>query len=177
MATLDILRFPDTRLRNRAKPVKTVDKSIQQLVDNMFETMYQAPGIGLAAIQVDVPQRVIVIDISENHDQPMVLINPEIISMEGVEEMEEGCLSVPGIYEMVKRADHIRVRALDREGKRFEQDCEGLLAVCVQHEIDHLDGKLFVDYLSNLKRQRIRKKLEKEARLETPVRQPDHTVI
>jgi peptide deformylase len=164
MAILDILHFPDPRLRNQAKPVAEVDASVRKLVDDMFETMYKAPGIGLAAIQVNVPLRVVTIDISEERDQPLALINPEILARDGAEEMNEGCLSVPGIYEKVKRANHIRFRALDRDGEPFEQEAEGLLAVCVQHEIDHLDGKLFVDYLSSLKRQRIRKKLEKEAR-------------
>jgi peptide deformylase len=131
----------------------------------MFETMYEAPGIGLASIQVNVPLRVIVVDVSEDRSEPLALINPEILSKEGVEEMDEGCLSVPGVYETVQRADHIRVRYMDRDGKTLERDADGLLAVCIQHEIDHLDGKLFVDYLSNLKRQRIRKKLEKESRL------------
>jgi peptide deformylase len=131
----------------------------------MFETMYDAPGIGLAAIQVNDPRRVIVVDVTEDRSQPLALVNPEIVDKSGEEEMDEGCLSVPGIYETVKRADRIRVRALDRNGEVFEMDADGLLAVCIQHEIDHLDGKLFVDYLSNLKRQRIRKKLEKEARL------------
>lgn len=164
MAILDILQFPDPRLRNRARPVKQVDDDVRQLVDDMFETMYQAPGIGLAAVQVNDARRVVVIDISEEKDAPLALINPEIVQREGIEEMDEGCLSVPGVYETVQRADRVRVRALDREGRVFERDAEGLLAVCIQHEIDHLDGKLFVDYLSSLKRQRIRKKLEKEAR-------------
>ena len=164
MAILDILHFPDARLRNVAKPVAQVDDKVRQLIDDMFETMYQAPGIGLAAIQVDEPRRVIVIDISEDRSQPLALINPEILARDGEEEMDEGCLSVPGVYETVQRAERIRVRALDREGKAFELDVDGLLAVCIQHEIDHLDGKLFVDYLSSLKRQRIRKKLEKESR-------------
>jgi len=164
MAILDILRFPDPRLRNKAKPVAEVDASVRQLIDDMFETMYDAPGIGLAATQVDVAKRVIVLDISEEHDAPLALINPEILAKEGEEQMDEGCLSVPGVYEPVTRAEHIRLRALDRDGNVIEQEMDGLLAVCVQHEIDHLDGKLFVDYLSNLKRQRIRKKLEKESR-------------
>ena len=165
MATLDILHFPDTRLRNTAKPVAQVDDSVRKLIDDMFETMYEAPGIGLAAIQVNQPHRVIVVDISEERNQPLALVNPEILDRQGEEEMDEGCLSVPGVYEKVQRADRVRVRALDREGKSFEMEADGLLAVCIQHEIDHLDGKLFVDYLSSLKRQRIRKKLEKEARL------------
>jgi len=164
MAILDILRFPDPRLRNKAKPVAEVDASVRQLIDDMFETMYDAPGIGLAATQVDVAKRVIVLDISEEHDAPLALVNPEILAKEGEEQMDEGCLSVPGVYEPVTRAEHIRLRALDRDGNVIEQEVDGLLAVCVQHEIDHLDGKLFIDYLSNLKRQRIRKKLEKEGR-------------
>ena len=130
----------------------------------MFETMYDAPGIGLASIQINVPKRVIVVDISEDKSEPLCFINPEILSKEGEESMDEGCLSVPEIFETVMRAEKIRVRALDRDGKEFEMDADGLLAVCIQHEIDHLDGKLFVDYLSNLKRQRIRKKLEKQSR-------------
>jgi peptide deformylase len=165
MAILDILHFPDTRLRNVAKPVGQVDDSVRKLIDDMLETMYQAPGIGLAAIQVNQPRRVIVVDISEERNQPLALVNPEILDTQGEEEMDEGCLSVPGVYEKVQRAERVRVRALDRDGKSFEMEVDGLLAVCIQHEIDHLDGKLFVDYLSNLKRQRIRKKLEKEARL------------
>ena len=164
MAILDILHFPDSRLRNQARPVAEVDDRIRRLIDDMFETMYAAPGVGLAAVQVNVPRRVIVIDVSEGHDQPLALINPEILDREGEEEMEEGCLSVPGVYEPVRRAERVRVRALDRHGEPFEMEAEGLLAVCIQHEIDHLDGKLFVDYLSNLKRQRIRKRLEKESR-------------
>ncbi len=164
MAILDILHFPDPRLRNRAKAVTVVDETIGRLVDDMLETMYQAPGIGLAATQVNVAKRVVVIDISEEKNQPLCLINPEILEKEGVEQMEEGCLSVPGIYELVTRANQIRLRALDREGKPFEMTAEGLLAVCIQHELDHLEGKLFVDYLSSLKRQRIRKRLEKEGR-------------
>jgi len=164
MAILDILRFPDARLRNVAKPVAQVDDAVRQLIDDMFETMYEAPGIGLAAVQVNDPRRVIVVDTSEDRSQPLSLVNPEILQRVGEEEMDEGCLSVPGVYETVQRAERIRVRALDRAGQTFEMDADGLLAVCIQHEIDHLDGKLFVDYLSNLKRQRIRKKLEKEAR-------------
>ncbi len=164
MAILDILHFPDPRLRERARPVDSVDEGIRSLVDDMFETMYAAPGIGLAATQVNVHRRVLVIDISEDKSEPRVFINPEILEREGVEEMDEGCLSVPGIYERVQRAERIRVRALDRDGRPFELEADGLLAVCIQHEIDHLDGKLFVDYLSQLKRQRIRKKLEKQQR-------------
>ena len=164
MALLEILRFPDTRLRNVAKPVAGVDDKIRQLVDDMFETMYAAPGIGLAATQVNVDKRIVVIDISEEKDQPLCLINPEILERRGEEEMEEGCLSVPGVFDIVQRAESIRMQALDRDGKTFELDVDGLLAVCIQHEIDHLDGKLFVDYLSQLKRQRIRRKLEKQRR-------------
>ncbi|MBG7601402.1 MAG: peptide deformylase [Gammaproteobacteria bacterium] len=164
MAKLEILHFPDTRLRNTALPVEVVDESIRTLLDDMFETMYAAPGIGLAAIQVNVAKRIIVIDVSEDHDQPLSLINPEIIERGGEESCEEGCLSVPGVFETVTRAGHIRVRALDRDGSEIEIEDDGLLAVCIQHEIDHLDGKLFVDYLSNLKRQRIRKKMEKKSR-------------
>ena len=164
MTTLNILHFPDPRLRNVAQPVEQVDDTIRQLVDDMFETMYAAPGIGLAATQVNVAKRIVVIDISEDKTQPLCLINPEILELEGVEEMEEGCLSVPGVYETVQRANQVRVRALGRDGEPFELETDGLLAVCIQHEIDHLDGKLFVDYLSQLKRVRIRKKLEKQRR-------------
>jgi peptide deformylase len=161
MAILNILHYPDPRLRKKALPVEKVDNEIKQLVDNMLETMYQAPGIGLAASQADIQKRIIVIDISEDKSNPLCFINPEILVSDGEEEMEEGCLSVPGIYEKVSRAEHIKVRALDREGRSFEMEADGLLAICIQHEIDHLEGKLFVDYLSELKRQRIRKRLEK----------------
>lgn len=164
MAILPILHYPDPRLRNKAAPVAEVDGKLRALIDDMFETMYQAPGIGLAAPQVDVALRVLVIDISEQRNAPLCLINPEILQMEGVEQMEEGCLSVPGIYEPVQRAKYIKVRALDRNGASFEMEADDLLAVCIQHEMDHLDGKLFVDYLSELKRQRLRKKLEKVRR-------------
>ncbi|MEO5342604.1 MAG: peptide deformylase [Gammaproteobacteria bacterium SHHR-1] len=164
MAILDILHFPDPRLRTLAKPVEEVDDDLRQLIDDMFDTMYQAPGIGLAATQVNVHRRLIVIDVSEDQSDPLVLINPEIIDRGGVESMDEGCLSVPGFYEKVSRADWVQVRASGRLGEPLELRAEGLKAVCIQHEIDHLDGKLFVDYLSSLKRQRIRKKLEKEAR-------------
>ena len=161
MALLNIIRFPDPRLRNKATPITKVTDKIRQLADDMLETMYEAPGVGLAAIQVNVKKRLIVIDISEDKSQPLVLINPEVISSEGEREHEEGCLSVPEAYEMVTRADKVRVKALDRDGKEIEFDADDLLATCVQHEIDHLEGKLFVDYLSNLKRQRIKKRLEK----------------
>ena len=164
MALLEILYFPDPRLRNIAQPVQTVDDGIRQLLDDMLDTMYAAPGIGLAATQINSDKRVVVIDVSEEKDQPLCLINPEILALEGVEEMEEGCLSVPGVFETVQRADNVRLRALDRNGQSVEIQASGLLAVCIQHEIDHLDGKLFVDYLSQLKRTRIRKKLEKEQR-------------
>jgi peptide deformylase len=178
MAILDILHFPDPRLRNRARPVGRVDDDLRRLVNDMLETMYQAPGIGLAATQVDVAKRVVVIDVSEDKSQPLVLINPEILESSGEENMEEGCLSVPGVYENVTRADRVRVRALGRDGEPFEREADGLLAVCIQHEIDHLDGKLFVDYLSGLKRNRIRKKLEKEARQHRePASATGHTAI
>jgi peptide deformylase len=165
MSILTILHFPDERLRTQASPVDKVDTSIQKLVDDMFETMYDAPGIGLAATQVNVHKQVLVLDISDDKDQPMCFINPEIIEHDGHQKFDEGCLSVPGIYETVERAEHIRVKALDKEGNPFEMDAEGLLAVCIQHEMDHLKGKLFVDYLSSLKRQRIQKKLLKQQKL------------
>jgi len=168
MAILDILHFPDPRLRREAKPVKQVDTAIHRLVGDMFETMYEAPGIGLAAPQVNESKRIVVIDVSEGHDTPLCFINPEIVERRGDEEMEEGCLSVPGVYEKVRRSEWIKVQALDREGKPFELETDGLLAVCIQHELDHLKGKLFVDYLSSLKRQRIRKKLEKARRQHHP---------
>lgn len=177
MAILEILHFPDTRLRNRAKPVETVDASVRKLVDDMFETMYAAPGIGLAATQVNDARRVIVIDISDDKDQPICLINPEILETAGEESMDEGCLSVPGVYETVTRADRIKVRALNRDGESIVLETEGLLAVCIQHEMDHLEGKLFIDYLSNLKRQRIRKKLVKESRQEKPDAHSDRRAI
>jgi len=179
MSQLDILTFPDPRLRTVAKPVTQFDDRLRRRIDDMFETMYAAKGIGLAATQVAIPLRLVVIDISDSHDQPLCLINPEILHREGEEEMDEGCLSVPGFYEPVTRAERVRVRALDREGQSRELDADGLLAVCIQHEIDHLDGKLFVDYLSALKRQRIRKKLEKEERQRKPevVAEPRRAVI
>ena len=164
MAILKILEFPDPRLRTKAVPVEQVNNELRVLIDDMFETMYQAPGIGLAATQVDVHQRLLVADVSADKTAPYVLINPQILEMDGVAVAEEGCLSVPGYYEEVERAEHIRVRYLDRDGNETEQDMEGLLAVCVQHEMDHLEGKLFVDYLSEAKRQRIRKRLEKDRR-------------
>ena len=164
MAILTILEFPDPRLRKKAAPVDAVDDELRALIDDMFETMYAAPGIGLAATQVDVHRRLLVADVSSEKDDPHVFINPEILEKDGVAVTEEGCLSVPGYYEEVERAEHIRVRYLDRDGREREGEFEGLLAICVQHEIDHLDGKLFVDYLSEAKRTRIRKKLEKERR-------------
>ena len=164
MALRTILEFPDPRLRTRAQPVTRFDAALHQLIEDMLETMYAAPGIGLAATQVDAHQRLIVVDVSAERTDPVVLINPEILSREGEEVTEEGCLSVPGIFDEVKRAARIRVRANDRDGGVFERDFEGILAVCIQHEMDHIDGKLFVDYLSALKRERIRKKLEKERR-------------
>ena len=164
MAVLDILIYPDPRLHQPAQTVAAVDDDIRQLIDDMTETMYAAPGIGLAAPQVDHLKRVIVVDISTSRDALMTFVNPRIIAREGSKESEEGCLSVPDIYAPVKRAEKIRVRALDRNGDDFEIEAEGLLAVCIQHEIDHLDGKVFVDYLSRLKQDRIRKKLSKLTR-------------
>lgn len=167
MAKLDILEFPDPRLRTVAKPVAQVDERIRQLVDDMFETMYAAPGVGLAATQVNVHERVVVIDVSEDQSQPKVFINPEVtvLDQETLREYDEGCLSVPGFYETVKRPEKVRVDAIGRDGQPFSLEPDGLLAVCIQHELDHLNGKLFVDYISPVKRQRIRKKLEKEHRL------------
>jgi peptide deformylase len=167
MARLPILEYPDPRLRIRAERVTNVDADIRRLVDDLFETMYAAPGIGLASTQVDVHKRIIVIDVSDEHNEPYCFINPEILSSEGRFNAEEGCLSVPGLYEYVDRAEKIRVTALDRDGNRFELDAEGLLAVCIQHEMDHLEGKLFVDYLSQLKRERLKKRYQKKARRET----------
>lgn len=167
MAQLSILHYPDSRLRKPALPVEAVDDDVRALIADLIETMYAAPGIGLAATQVNIQKRVIVLDVSEDKKQPLALINPTILDRQGEEEMEEGCLSVPGFYEAVKRAERVRISALDREGEPFELEASGLLAVCIQHEIDHLDGKLFVDYLSALKRDRIRRKLEKQARLES----------
>jgi peptide deformylase len=165
MALLTILEYPDPRLRTKATPVDKVDDTIRRLIDDMLETMYAAPGVGLAASQVNVHKRIIVVDVSDKRDTPYAFINPQIDLLEGEQETQEGCLSVPGFYELVKRADHIRVRALDRNGQPFELVADGMLAVCIQHECDHLEGKLFVDYLSGLKRQRIRKKLQKQHRV------------
>ena len=165
MALLPILRYPDPRLHKVAQPVSAVDARIRTLIDDMFETMYDAKGIGLAATQVDVHKRVLVTDVSREQTSPLAFVNPEIIERDGKVEAEEGCLSVPGIYDtLATRSERIRVRALDRDGKPFELEADGLLAICIQHEMDHLEGKLFVDYLSDLKRTRIRKKLEKERR-------------
>ena len=165
MALLPILRYPDPRLHIHAKPVEAVDDAIRQLVKDMAETMYEAPGIGLAATQVDVHKRIVVIDISEDRSQLRVFINPEIIEKSGEHIGEEGCLSVPGIYETVCRAERVRVRALDVQGKPFELEADGLLAVCIQHELDHLEGKVFVEYLSPLKLNRIKTRLAKKARI------------
>jgi peptide deformylase len=162
MALRTILEFPDPRLRTKARPVTRFDERLGELIDDMFETMYAAPGIGLAATQIDVHQRLIVIDISEDRSGQLVVINPEIVSREGAATMEEGCLSVPGYFDEVQRAAKVLLRAQDRTGAVFEMECNELLAACVQHEIDHIDGKLFVDYLSDLKRDRVRKKLDKE---------------
>jgi peptide deformylase len=170
MAKLRILEFPDPRLRTRAAPVEVVDDSLRQLADDMLETMYAAPGIGLAATQVDVHLRLLVVDVSIDRNEPHVLINPEILQKDGIAISEEGCLSVPGYFDEVERAEHIRVRYLDRDGQPTEREMEGLLAICVQHEMDHLEGRLFVDYLSEAKRQRIRKRLVKDRRTQsTPV--------
>jgi len=164
MALLDILHYPDPRLRNRAQPVAEVDDGVRRLVDDMLETMYAAPGVGLAATQVNVPKRVIVADVSEDRRQPVYLVNPEVRERRGSLETEEGCLSVPGVYEVVERAEWIRAGGLDRDGKPVELEAEGLLAVCIQHEIEHLEGILFIDHLSQLKRRRIRKRADKQAR-------------
>lgn len=166
MAQLSILHFPDPRLRKRALPVETVDESVRALVDDLLETMYAAPGIGLAATQVNVQKRIVVMDVSEGKNQPLAFINPTVLEQTGETETDEGCLSVPGFFDTVRRAERVRVSALDRDGEPFEIDASGLLAVCIQHEIDHLDGKLFVDHLSMLKRDRIRRKLEKQSRHE-----------
>jgi peptide deformylase len=169
MSLLKILKFPDPRLRTKAMPVEAVDDQIRGLVEDLLETMYAAPGIGLAATQVDVHQRVLVLDVSESKDEPQCFINPELLLQEGCSVGEEGCLSVPDVTEEVERAERIKVRALDTDGKQFEQEAEGLLAVCIQHEMDHLEGKLFVDYLSELKRQRIKKKAVKARKQDSTV--------
>jgi peptide deformylase len=178
MTLLTILHHPDTRLRKKAAPVKEVTLAIQQQLDDMLETMYAAPGIGLAATQVNIHQRMLVIDISEEKNDPLFIINPEILQKEGAIEYEEGCLSVPEYYDKVTRAEKIKVRFLNRNGKPVELEAEGLLAICIQHEMDHLEGKLFVDYLSTLKQQRVRKKLEKLAKQSTPAaKAPDAQVV
>ena len=167
MALLKILEFPDPRLRTIAEPVEQVDDEVRKLIDDMFETMYDAPGIGLAATQVNVHKRIVVIDLSEDKSEPLVMINPEFeVLTEDQDQMQEGCLSVPGFYENVERPNRIRLKALDRDGKPYELIAEELLAVCIQHELDHLNGKLFVDHISRLKRDRIRSKLEKKHKLE-----------
>ncbi len=166
MATLDVLRFPDERLRKIATPIEKITSDLEHIIEDMFETMYLEEGIGLAATQVNIHKRLVVVDTSENRDQPMVFINPELLEKRGETGIEEGCLSVPECRAFVPRAEWIKVRALDRHGEPFEIEADGLLAICLQHETDHLVGKLFVDYLSPLKRQRIRQKLEKMARNE-----------
>jgi peptide deformylase len=164
MALLNILRYPDARLHKAAAPVTVFDESLKKLVRDMAETMYAAPGIGLAASQVDVHKQVIVIDASERHDSLVVLVNPEIVDASGVSDIEEGCLSVPGVYDIVERAERVKVRAFDQNGNPFTLEAQGLLAVCIQHEMDHLKGKVFVEYLSQLKQQRVRAKLAKQLR-------------
>lgn len=165
MSVLNILHYPDERLRTVAKPVEKVDAKIQQIVDDMFDTMYDEEGIGLAATQVNIHQRIIVIDVSESRDERYVLINPELLEKDGETGIDEGCLSIPEQRGFVPRAERVKIRALDREGQSFELEADGLLAICIQHEMDHLVGKLFVDYLSPLKRQRIRQKVEKLDRI------------
>lgn len=177
MALLPILQYPDSRLHRVALPVTAVDEAISLLIKDMAETMYAAPGIGLAATQVNQQKRVIVIDITEEKNAPLRLVNPEIVWKSGTEEMDEGCLSVPGVFEKVSRAEKIKVKALGYDGNVFELETDGLLAVCIQHEIDHLEGKLFVDYLSPLKRLRARKKLEKDRRQKTAKPEPKPTVL
>lgn len=164
MAILNILRYPDARLHKLALPVTVFEETLRVLVRDMTETMYAAPGVGLAATQVDVHKQVIVVDVSERRDSPVVLVNPEVVEASGVSDIEEGCLSVPGVYETVERAERVRVRAYDQHGKSFTLEAQGLLSVCIQHEIDHLRGKVFVEYLSPLKQQRIRGKLAKQLR-------------
>jgi peptide deformylase len=165
MALLPILRYPDPRLHKKAVPVLRVDETVRKLIADMAETMYEAPGIGLAATQVDEHKRVVVIDVSEDKSKLLALVNPEILERSGEQVCEEGCLSVPGIYDKVTRSERVRVRALDAQGEPFELEAEGLLAVCIQHEIDHLDGKVFVEHLSQLKQSRIKAKLAKQARI------------
>ncbi|MDZ4813123.1 MAG: peptide deformylase [Pseudomonadota bacterium] len=176
MAKLTILEFPDPRLRTKAVSVETFDSALQQLIDDMLETMYAAPGIGLAATQVDVHKQLLVLDISESKDQPMVLVNPHILRVAGEQVYQEGCLSVPGIFADVTRANEITVQSLDRRGAPFTIEADGLLAICIQHEIDHLAGKVFVDYLSALKRDMVRKKLEKHRRGRNDADAREHTL-
>ncbi|MDH3320792.1 MAG: peptide deformylase [Betaproteobacteria bacterium] len=164
MALLNILRYPDARLHKTAAPVTVFDESLKKLVRDLADTMYAAPGIGLAASQVDMHKQIIVIDVSERHDSLVVLVNPEIVDASGVSDIEEGCLSVPGVYDIVERAERVKVRAYDQNGKPFTLEAQGLLAVCIQHEMDHLTGKVFVEYLSQLKQQRVRAKLAKQLR-------------
>lgn len=169
MAILEVLHFPDERLRNKALPVDKIDGEIQQLAENMLETMYAEGGIGLAATQVNVGKRVVVIDLSEEKQEPIILINPEVLEKDGVESMREGCLSVPDYFDIVERAEHIKYRYQTPTNETIEAETDGLLAVCIQHEIDHLDGKLFIDYLSPLKQQRLKKKLAKQEKLQQTV--------
>jgi len=164
MALLDILRYPDARLHKLSAPVTVFDESLKNLVRDLAETMYQAPGVGLAATQVDVHKQVIVVDVSERHDSLVILVNPEIVEASGVSDIEEGCLSVPGVYDIVERAERVKVRAYDQNGNPFTLEAQGLLAVCIQHEMDHLKGKVFVEYLSQLKQQRLRARLAKQLR-------------
>lgn len=168
MALLKILHIPDSRLRETAQPIENItDKEFQNFIDDMFETMYEAPGVGLAATQVGVAKRIAVIDVSREKNQPLVLINPEIITRENIISFDEGCLSVPGHYDTVERANSVKIRAFDRHGKSYELEAEGLLAECIQHEIDHLNGKLYIDYLSSFKQSRIRHKVDKIKRRES----------
>ncbi len=176
MAILNILEFPDPRLRTRAQPVEQVDDRLRARIADLFETMYAAPGIGLAATQVDDHRRFMVIDVSEAKDQPLVFINPVIHERDGVQVYQEGCLSVPGVFADVERANRVRVDALDRMGQPFEMVAEGLLAVCIQHEIDHLEGKVFVDYLSPFKRDQVRRKLEKAHKQQRSAEQREHVL-
>ncbi len=173
MAQLPILEYPDPRLRIRAEQVTEFDAELAQLVADLFETMYEAPGIGLAATQVNVHRRVLVVDVSEERNEPICLINPEIVHADGKVSYEEGCLSVPDVFEAVERAERIKVRACDKRGETFELEAEGLLAICIQHEMDHLEGKLFVDYLSTLKRDRLKKKALKKAKRDVADREPE----
>ncbi len=169
MAVLEVLHFPDPRLRKKATPIETIDVNIKNIADDLLETMFEKGGIGLAATQVNIQKRIIVIDISEDRNNPWVLINPEILASDGIVQTQEGCLSVPGYYDDVERAERIKYSYLNLEGELIEEEADGLLSVCIQHEIDHLDGKLFIDYLSPLKRQRLMKKIEKQEKLEAHI--------